>query len=198
MEKLRPKVPSLALTAILTLLSSCKNLESEKQPAPSETPLTTFLSLHDKYCGQIYESSDDLEKALKNTPELAPAKGFEGVYESVVNNVSYAISPEDDGCTTDVMVKLGNNELFSFEDINRALLDLGYKEISNLTIYQDTGIDQGTLTVIEKKYMSPNGEITTLNFPLDKKDKYYMTLFAEKFSAVIQKRVLDNIKMAVR
>jgi len=64
---------------------------------------------------------------------------------------------------------------------------------------RDIGTDQSELTIIEKKYVSPKGEITVLDFPLEKKDKYYMTLFAEKFSEAKQQnkeKVMATLTMA--
>ena len=98
-----------------------------------------------------------------------------------MDNISFAVSPEDDGCTTDVMIKDKGKLLFTFEDINSALLQQGYIETSEPESRTDLGIDQAKLTIIEKKYISPSGEVTILDFPLEKKDKYYMTLFAQKF-----------------
>ena len=62
------------------------------------------------------------------------------------------------------------------------------------------GTDQSELTIIEKKYISPEGELTTLDYPLEKKDKYYMTLFAEKFTQAKREnkeQVLKSLRMAL-
>ena len=66
-------------------------------------------------------------KAIESDASFKQAEGFEGVYETLIDNVSFAVSPEDDGCTTDVMVqKAESAPMFRFEDINRALLAKGY------------------------------------------------------------------------
>ena len=90
-------------------------------------------------------------------------------------------------------------ELFSFEDINKALIGLGYVETGAAISRKDIGTDQTELTIIEKKYVSPKGEITVLDYPLERKNKYYMTLFAEKFSDAKQKKkekIIASLKMA--
>jgi hypothetical protein len=167
-----------------------------------EPHLSTFLSLHNQYCEKKYETPLSLQKSLDGAAELSPAKDFNGVYEVFVNGISFAVSPEEDGCTTDVMVQTNDKkELFSFEDINTALLEIGYVETGEPVSRKDLGTDQTELTIIEKKYISPKGEITTLDFPLEKKDKYYMTLFAEKFSAVqkeTKEKIIKSLKMASR
>ena len=185
MNKVIPVV-MLCTAAIVTtiVLNGCDKPASASTKG-NQPHLSTFLSLHNQYCEKKYETPESLQKSLDVAPELSPAKGFNGVYEVHVNGISFAVSPEEDGCTTDVMVQTTDNkELFTFEDINKALLKVGYVETGEPVSRKDLGTDQTELTIIEKKYISPKGEITTLDFPLEKKDKYYMTLFAEKFSEV--------------
>ncbi|GAA0408343.1 hypothetical protein GCM10009133_16150 [Cocleimonas flava] len=146
--------------------------------------LNNFLSIHNNYCRKEFDNKEALNEFLKNSPELSLAKDFKGVYEFKKHEISYAVSPVDDGCTIDVMIHTPNDiELFSFEEINKALIDLGYVETGEPVPRKDAAIDDSELTIIEKKYVSPKGEITVLDFPLEKKDKYYMTLFTEKFSS---------------
>jgi len=205
MNKLIPNTlfyPSFTLAAILTTvtLSSC-GVNQEKAATKTTTSeyLTTFLSLHNKFCEKKYLSSNSLMQTLKTASALKPADNFEGVYEVTIDEISFAVSPEEDGCTTDVMLKGNNKLLFTFEDINEALIKKGYIETGKLVSRTDLGIDQSELTIIEKKYISPSGEVTVLNFPLEKKDKYYMTLFAEKFSSEKHKqkvRFSKSLRMA--
>lgn len=194
-------IPLIALcsAAIVTtiVLGGCGN----NATASTEKPhLSAFLSLHNQFCEKKYDDQEMLTKTLEVSTELSPAKDFNGVYEVHKYGISFAVSPEEDGCTTDVMIQTEEKqELFSFEDINKALLDLGYVETGEPVSRKDIGTDQSELTIIEKKYVSPNGEITVLDFPLEKKDKYYMTLFAEKFSAAKQKnkqKIIANLTLA--
>ena len=181
-----------------TSVSDSSKTQSQKV---AQNHLNAFLSLHNKFCEKKYPSSDVLKKNLETSPELKLAKNFDGVYEALVGNVSYAVSPEEDGCTTDVMLKSSGKELFTFEEINQALIKLGYVESGKSISRKDRGTDQSELLVIEKKYISPEGEVTTLDFPLEKKDKYYMTLFVEKFTEAkreIKEKALKSLKMASR
>jgi len=201
MNKVIPLV-ALATAAVVTtlILGGCNDNTQTRNENASKKHLATFLSLHNKFCEKHYESRDVLKQAIESDSSFKQAKGFEGVYETLVDNVSFAVSPEDDGCTTDVMVQNGNNApMFRFEDINQALLAKGYKETGKQTSRKDVGTDQSELTIIEKTYISPTGEITTLDFPLEKMDKYYMTLFAEKFTEAkqeIKERSVISLKMA--
>lgn len=196
------KVIPLALlcsAAIVTTLVM-KGGDNTASANTDKPHLSSFLSLHNQFCEKKYDDQETLKKTLEVAPELSLAKDFNGVYEVHKHGVSYAVSPEEDGCTTDVMIQNDDKqELFSFEDINKALIDLGYVETGAPVSRKDIGTDQSELTIIEKKYISPKGEITVLDYPLEKKDKYYMTLFAEKFSAAHQEKkdkVIETLKMA--
>lgn len=198
----------LCTAAVITTLalSGCnKKTESEAAittPQASQTPkhLSAFLDLHKEYCEKKYDNPDTLKSSLSKEKDLELAKDFNGVYEVFVDKVSFAISPEEDGCTTDVMVQTEREqELFSFDDINKALIQGGYISTGDAKSRKDMGTDQSEVMVIQKKYISPQGELTTLDFPLNKKDKYYMTLFAEKFTDAkreIKEKVINKLRMA--
>jgi len=199
---MKKAIPILVLctAAILTtmFLNGCGKKEIAENVVVQEH-LTSFLSLHNQFCEKKYNSSDSLRKELEVDPTLQPAKDFEGVYEVLISDVSFAVSPEEDGCTTDVMLQSKGKQLFTFDDINKALISSGYIETGEAISRKDIGTDQTELTIIEKKYISPTGELTTLDFPLEKMDKYYMTLFAEKFSQAnkeSKEQVLKHLRMA--
>ncbi len=202
MNKFIP-VAALCTAAVVTtiILNGC-NKPVSAAPKVQETHLSTFLDLHNQYCEKKYKSKESLEKTLKVSPQLSVAKDFQGVYEAMVNGVSFAVSPEEDGCTTDVMIQTEDKkQLFTFEEINKALIENGYVETGDPVTRKDIGTDQTELTIIQKKYVSPKGEITTLDYPLEKKDKYYMTLFAEKFTEAkqeIKEKVMESLRMAAK
>ena len=209
MKKQTPKKTNFSIIILATifattLLSGCgKSYADNKEipvfNQPSSKSLSAFLSLHNKFCEKKYPSSNSLMKTLRTASSLKPADNFEGVYEVTINEISFAVSPEEDGCTTDVMLKGDDRLLFTFEDINEALIKQGYIETGDPVSRKDLGIDQSELTIIEKKYISPSGEVTVLNFPLEKKDKYYMTLFVEKFLGEKNKnkvKLFQSLRMA--
>ena len=189
-------LPVVALLAATTFsLYGCSSDDKQSQAisktaasaAPSVAPtksLSVFLSLHQQYCESDMNSREALIKALQADERFKPASGFVGVFETKVNGISYAVSPEIDGCTTDVMVK---NEktgqlLFSYADMNKALTKKGYQVVGNETTRKDVGSDRKEVTILEKTYISPRGETTNLDYPADRPDKYFMTLFAKKFT----------------
>ncbi|HFC93503.1 MAG TPA: hypothetical protein ENJ51_11900 [Leucothrix mucor] len=195
--------PSTLLTSVAVItslfLNGCGSETSEKLEMSKSEYLSTFLDLHTDYCEKKFDNQDSLKSAISVDKRFTLADGFDGVYETHINKISFAVSPETDGCTTDVMIKnrVAGGVMFNFEDINKALLSKGYKDTGKMAKRKDVGTDQSEVTIIEKTYLSPEGEVTTLDFPLDKQDKYYMTLFAEKFSKVEKEpKPRKTLKMA--
>ena len=191
----------LISTALLTslLLNGCGSETSENLEMSKSEYLSTFLALHTDYCEKKFDNQDSLKSAISDDKRFKLADGFDGVYETHINKISFAVSPETDGCTTDVMIKnrVAGGIMFNFEDINKALIAKGYKDTGKMAKRKDVGTDQSEVTIIEKTYLSPKGEVTTLDFPLDKQDKYYMTLFAEKFSQMgKESKPRKSLKMA--
>lgn len=199
MKKALPIVVLCAAAILTTMFLNGCGEKAVVDNAPVQKHLASFLSLHNQFCEKKYNSSDSLKKELEKAPILQLAKDFEGVYEVLISDISFAVSPEEDGCTTDVMLQSDAGQLFTFEDINKALISSGYIETGEPVSRKDIGTDQSELTIIEKKYISPTGELTTLDFPLEKMDKYYMTLFAEKFTQASKEskdQVLKSLRMA--
>jgi len=199
MKKALPVVVLFTAAVLTTMFLNGCGEKTVAVNTPTQKHLSSFLSLHNQFCEKKYISSDSLKVELEQAPTLNLAKDFEGVYEVLISDVSFAVSPEEDGCTTDVMLQVDGKQLFTFEDINKALIASGYIETGEPVSLKDTGIDQSELTIIEKKYISPTGEVTTLDFPLEKKDKYYMTLFTEKFTEAkreSKEQVMKSLKMA--
>jgi len=199
MKKALPIVVLCAAAILTTMFLNGCGKKAVAESVNVQKHLTSFLSLHNQFCEKKYNSSDSLKKDLDLSPRLTLAKNYDGVYEVLISDISFAVSPEEDGCTTDVMLQSQGKQLFTFEDINKALISNGYIETGKPVSRKDIGTDQTELTIIEKKYISPTGELTTLDFPLEKMDKYYMTLFAEKFTQANEeskKQVLKSLRMA--
>lgn len=183
-------LPVVTLLAATTFsLYGCgaddKQSITKTKVAPTQTKsLSVFLSLHKQYCESDMNSREALVTALKADARFKPASGFVGVFETKVDGVSYAVSPEIDGCTTDVMVKNAETGklLFTYADMNKALTGSGYQIVGNETKRKDVGSDRKEVTILEKTFISPKGETTNLDYPADRPGQYYMTLFAKKFT----------------
>lgn len=168
----------VALLVGLLVLQGCTSATDN-----SKNTLSTFLAVHSEYCDADFSHPSALSSALKGDKTYDESRDFDGIYEKTVSNVSYAVSPEEDGCTTDVKLKrVGTNQLhFSFNQLNSELLSKGYILKGDKSLRKEMGLDNEMLQVIEQKYISPHNTITTLLFPLEREDQYYMTFFADKY-----------------
>lgn len=174
--------------------SQTKTVAAQVQAAPrSAKSLSVFMTLHSEFCEKTFSSRDELVSALKSDSRFQPAQGFIGVYETKVDGISYAVSPEVDGCTTDVLVKNKNTGevLFNYDQMNQALQKFGYREIGKESVRKDMGTDQQEVTILEKTFLSPVGEETNLDFPSNGLDRYYMTLFVKKFESPIREESIS-------
>lgn len=178
----------LLLMGVALLLQGC----GSKVPKGS---LKTFLSLHTEYCVSGFKSAEQLSRALREDETFQVNVNNVGIYEKVVSDISYAVSPETDGCTTDLKIKKTSKSAayFSFEEINLALKKRGYIPKGGKEYRDEIGTDQHELRVVEQKYLSPDKVLSTLVFPLESQDKYYMTLFAEKSETTSSIDVLPEV-----
>lgn len=173
------KLNTISLLTVLVLLTACG-----ADDKPTTSSLDTFLDIHDRYCeAEEFKSSIDLVNALQNDPQFHSIPSHDGIFEHVVSNVSFAITPEEEGCTTDLKLKERSSErsYFDFDEFNLALEKKGYRPHGEKRIIQEIGMNNKELRVIEQKYLSPNNVESVLVFPIEQQDQYYMTFFAEKF-----------------
>ena len=152
-----------------------------KAETTTNASLSTFLSLHEEFCESNVYSQAALISVLKADERFKPAAGFVGVFEIQMQGISYAVSPEAHGCTTDVLVKsLKSDELlFTYSDINKALTNNGYEVVGKETTKKGDGKDKKEVTLLVRFFISPKGRITSLNYPDGRHDQYYTTLFAK-------------------
>jgi len=169
---------AIPLLSAVLFLQGCGGSVTEANQS-----LSTFLALHDKYCAAEFSSVEKLTAALQNDPEFSIVEAYDGIFESKVADISYAVSPEEGGCTTDLKIKTASAEqpYFGFEEINAALLAKGYIARGQKEVHKEVGLDNRELSVAEQKYESKDNTISTLVFPLENEDQYYMTFFVEKF-----------------
>lgn len=163
------------LVGALTLQGCTSTTDSSKNT------LATFLSVHSEYCDADFSHPSALSNALSNDNAYKALTDFDGIYEKKVSNVSYAVSPEEDGCTTDLKLKVAGKMRFSFNQLNAELISKGYTLKGEKSLRREMGLDNEMLQVIEQKYVSPHNIVTTLLFPLEREDQYYMTFFADKY-----------------
>ena len=158
--------------------------------------LSAFMQLHSLYCERSFRSREDLITSLVDDDRFRPSKDYNGVFEITLNGFNYAISPEEDGCTTDVLVKLEDAEaMFSYQEVTQNLMRRGYETVGSDKSRKDTGMDEKEVTVMERILISPQGEKARLAFPIDRPDQYYMTLYTKKFPE--QEKVITDDERAL-
>ncbi len=185
----------LAMLVGAAFLSGC---EMQGHISSASKPLTEFLALHEKFCESNYDSPDALADALMRADNFKPSSNIAGIFETVVDQVSYAVSSEEAGCTTDLKIKAigADRPYFDFEDLNKALISRGYKAAGERREMRQIGMDERFLQIVEMRYLSPGNTMTILAFPLEREDQYYMTLFAEKFGGSDEHVIPISVKTA--
>jgi Zn-dependent protease with chaperone function len=145
--------------------------------------LATFLDVHGWHCEQDYADRAALARALAQDARLRASTAYDGVFETDRHGVSYAVIPEDAGCTTDVLLQPADREtaLFSLNEINAGLLECGYRDTGRETESTAEGLDGTTVPVTDIEYLSPAGERVVLTYPLEHPASFYLTLTVEKF-----------------
>lgn len=174
----------LALTISFSLTAFSAPTRAE--PSTTNEYLAKFLEVHGWFCENRYIKLDNLKNDLKNDNRMSPSKEYEGVYEVMLNGASYAVTPEDDGCTTDVLLKKSGsaNPIITLDEIDTKLVSAGYKRNSERKKYYAPGLDGEELKVTDVEYITTNNERAVLSYPLEKTDNYYMTLWVEKFASM--------------
>jgi hypothetical protein len=166
-------------TEMLPKLDSAQSEEHVKIPKM----LYTLVGIHEEFCEKDYDSSSALKAALKKNPSLAPLAGYFGVYELKLDDISFAISPEKKGCTTDV---LPNNPktgevYFSLSQLTQVLESAGYSDTGGKESQQEKTVTGEEVTVIWRYFVSPTGDPMELAYPENGKGNYYTTLFSKKW-----------------
>lgn len=171
----------IAVTATVAVISNAGNESEEQVKIPKM--LYTFIGIHEEFCEKDYDSSSALKDALKNSPSLEPLARYIGVYELKVDDISFAISSEKKGCTTDV---LPNNPktgevYFSLSQLTEVLESAGYSDIGGKDSQQRKAVNGEEVTVTLRYFVSPTGEPMELAYPENGKGSYYTTLYSIKW-----------------
>jgi hypothetical protein len=148
----------------------------------SNAYLSTFIDIHSWYCEKSHSDVYALRKKLMTDPRFVLSAKYEDVYETVIDGISYAITPEEDSCTTDVMLhKNGKRDtLIALKEIDLLLISRGYKKIEEKVLYEK-GLNGKEVKITDIEYSTPNEERAVLSYPLEHPENFYMTLWVKKF-----------------
>lgn len=158
--------------------------------------LTRFIDVHSWYCEKPYLDVGSLRAKLKSDARFTHLADYEDVYESVINGISYAVTPKEDGCTTDVMLRQkGKKDLIiALNEIDALLIASGYKKVRDKILYEE-GLNGDKVKITEFEYTTPHVERAVLSYPLETPENFYMTLWVEKFKKSTNKQAQIDVLM---
>ena len=147
-------------------------------PALREQHRMHFVSLLKQYCVDTQSQAKAMQALVKNK-KFQSTEEHEEVFEQHFHGISYAVTPDIDSCTVDVMLALdGNKLLFSLNELNKEI-----EKITGYKIYQsieatDSGIKSETVKVIKTTFIKNSSAINMLEmiYPIEHQDEYFMTL----------------------
>jgi len=139
--------------------------------------LNDFVSLFDKYCysfkGRPNKTVSQLEKmGYKINPDF-------DAYEIFIDGIDYAITPQTDDCTTDVLLKHDSETLFTFDQIDKVLTQKFNLTLISSRSFQDIALNNKNTTIQQRDYRDGAGHGFRLLYPSDNQDSYYMTFTIE-------------------
>ena len=139
--------------------------------------LNDFVSLFDKYCYSFKGSQNKTVSYLKK-------RGYKinpdfDAYEIFIDGIDYAITPQIDDCTTDVLLSHDEGPLFTFEQIDRILTQKFNLTLVSSRSFQDIALNNKDTKIQQRDYSDGAGHGYRLLYPSDNQDSYYMTFTIE-------------------
>lgn len=164
----------LLLVLLLLIYPSYSLAKSYNEKDLTQSPPEIFTNIVQEYCFSFKKSPSKIITKLKENG-FSKSKGYDYVYEKYVDGVSYAVTPDKESCTTDVLLIHSGKILFNLSTIESSLIKrFNLKTIRSDKKYELTFDNVRTKTV-ENEYYDKKGTKYILTFPLDNKDKFYMT-----------------------
>ena len=142
------------------------------------TSLGLFMNLNDTYC-----NDKTLNTVEKLSDKLSNAKNFKRDYSTFVHTSDIAITSDEYGCTTDLMILNSENELiFTNDQLKSILISEGYTVAKSeivITSWVVEGDDIVDVDIQQSFFKSPNGKNVFVEYPSNQQNKYYMTMTTE-------------------
>jgi hypothetical protein len=143
-----------------------------------ERHLNHYMELFQEFCvGR--QSQQEVKKNLLSTGRFQPAEGYEGVYEEYFEGLSYAVTPDSDVCTVDVLLEhQAGKLLFSMDEVHKRIArQFNHRLDRNSNEVMDGPNGESVQTVVS--YFRKDGVRGTklrLMYPTDNQSVFYMTL----------------------
>ena len=159
------------------LYASAFILMSFHVSAVTNNSLNDFVNLFDEYC-----------YSFKNKPTAAHSylmkMGYKinpdyDAYEILIDEVDFAITPQDSDCTTDVLLKHQRGTLFTLGQIDGFLSQKFELNQVNARSFHDVALNNQNTLIQQRDYQDSEGHNYRLLYPSDNQDSYYMTFTIE-------------------
>ena len=132
-----------------------------------------FSDVVQNYCMKYRLAPEQIDEELKKEGFKASTE-FEGTFIKYIDGVDYAVTPDNDFCTTDVLLKPSSSTLFELSQIESTLThELGLTKTKSSIDYELSSEDKRT-KVVKQNYTDEQGNKYSLVFPLENEAEYYM------------------------
>lgn len=170
----------LVLTACYVQGSLAETLSSlEPSPIPvRERHLDHFISLFEQFCLDQNSQQSALKK-LVDSKRFRPADGYEGVYEEYFDRLSYAVTPDQDACTVDVLLEHEEGKLLlALEEVQNAVLGSTHYQLFKEASKTEEGPNSEQVLTVERTYHLKGSEKKSivLSYPTTHQNVFFMTL----------------------
>ncbi|MGB1311518.1 MAG: hypothetical protein ACPG47_09915 [Leucothrix sp.] len=145
--------------------------------AATDKHLNDFVSLFDQYC---YAFKDKPNQTSYNLDSLGYTRNPQyDAYEILIDGIDYAITPQPNDCTTDVLVDSKKGKLFTLDQIENSLTDQFSLTLVSSRSFQDVALNNQDTEILQRDYRDGAGHNYRLLYPSDNQDNYYMTFTIE-------------------
>ncbi|KAF3980827.1 MAG: hypothetical protein HFP76_00055 [Methylococcales symbiont of Iophon sp. n. MRB-2018] len=147
---------------------------SRSTPNLGDRHAQVFASLVQKYCIGFREIPAKLEAALK-VGGFNKNIDYDDTFEKYIDRVDYAVTLDQEVCTTDVLLKPASTILFELKQLERFLLSELKLTMSKSKIDYELSSEYKRTKVVKRDYVDEQGKKHSLIFPLENQGEYYMT-----------------------
>jgi hypothetical protein len=170
----------LLLCFAVQSVASAENLYGLELASPTmrEQQRVHFVTLLKQYCVDTKSQAKAMKSLVRNK-KFTPIEEHEDVFEQHYAGVSYAIAPDTESCTVDVMLaRDGNKLLFSLDELITEIEKMtGFKKYQSSEV-TESGIKSETVKVIKTTFRKSGSANNMLEmvYPIEHQDEFFMTL----------------------
>lgn len=170
----------LLLCFAVQSVASAENLYGLELATPSvrEQQRVHFVTLLKQYCIDTKSQAKAMQSLVKNK-KFMPIEEHEDVFEQHYAGVSYAIAPDTESCTVDVMLARDEDKLlFSLDELIMEIEKMtGFKKYQSIEA-TESGIKSETVKVIKTTYRKNGSANNTLEmvYPIEHQDEFFMSI----------------------